>query len=55
MRTPITVVRLDLHRRAERGAQGLLGFHHHAVGAEGLRQLLPIDAAELHAVQRECP
>src|SRR5262245_1280213 len=34
-------------------AEALLGLHHSRVGAEGGAQLLPIDATELDAVQRD--
>jgi hypothetical protein len=47
------VATLRLQRRWQRVGESLLGHHRHAVGAEGLRQLLPVDAAELHAVRRD--
>jgi hypothetical protein len=51
MRTPNTVVRFDLSAAWSALARACSVLH--AVGAEGLRQLLPVDAAELHAVRRD--
>src|SRR6202041_3997079 len=39
-----------LQRAGERIAEGLFGFDRHAIGAERLRELFPIDATERDAV-----
>ena len=53
MRAPITVVRPDLSAAPSASPSALLGLDHRRVAAEGVPQLLPVDAAELHAVQRD--
>src|SRR5262249_61039465 len=41
---------LGLEPGTERIAQALLGVDHDAIGAEGMRELLPVDATQMHAM-----